>query len=278
VCVKDLGTGNVVLASTSDAGSAKANGRSESPSLSADGTRLAFHSYATNLDPADPDGWNDVFVKDLGTGGITLASTSDVGRKSPTHSRWPSLSADGTSVAFVSGATNFDPGDTRVEYGDVYVKDLSTTVTEFGNCSNGERGAVRIGPGTGLSAFGTYPSRPLDCPSFLPGAAPSDYPDLTPILIGGPSSFAISWGSGGFSVGLAKAKSSPPGEPTLRLVLVITQGGGRYAPTDPSQKTKIQSTVAFSPADSYDCSSDSDAITSLDLSLSDGDNLIVQRS
>lgn len=34
---------------------------------------------ATNLDPADTDVDADVYVKDLATGNITLASTSDAG-------------------------------------------------------------------------------------------------------------------------------------------------------------------------------------------------------
>jgi hypothetical protein len=97
-------------------------------------------------------------------------------------------------------------------------------------------------------------------------------------LIGGTSSFAISWGSGDFSVGLAKAKASPPGEATIRLNLVISQGGGKYAPTNASEKTKLAGKVAFSAADPYNCADDSDPISSLNLSLPTGASLIASRT
>lgn len=42
--------GTIILASTSDA-NVKGNDASEYPALSADGTRVAFDSLATNLDP-----------------------------------------------------------------------------------------------------------------------------------------------------------------------------------------------------------------------------------
>lgn len=124
VFVKDLSTGDITLASTSDTG-VKSNFFSFSASLSADGTRVAFWSNATNLDPADTDQDADVYVKDLSTGDLTLASTSDTGAKGNDPSFDVSLSADGTKVAFISGATNLDPADTD-SIGDVYVKDLST--------------------------------------------------------------------------------------------------------------------------------------------------------
>ena len=81
-------------------------------SLSADGTKVAFQSIATNLDPADTDADYDVYVKDLTTGDLTLASTSDAGVKGNSSSFAASLSAVGTKVAFLSVATNLDPADT----------------------------------------------------------------------------------------------------------------------------------------------------------------------
>jgi uncharacterized repeat protein (TIGR01451 family) len=119
--VKDLTTGDIVLASTSDTGT-NGNGESSAPSLSADGARVVFQSSATNLDPADTDSIADVYVKDLTTGDIVLASTSDTGTKGNSISLGASLSADGTGVSFYSYATNLDPADTDSP-ADVYVKD-----------------------------------------------------------------------------------------------------------------------------------------------------------
>src|SRR5919109_4368132 len=133
VYVKDLATGNIILASTSDTGT---KGSGVEPSLSADGTVVAFRSSATNLDPGDTDFIADVYVKDLATGDITLASTSDAGTKGNSHSYKPSLSADGTRVAFWSFATNLDPGDTDGP-ADVYVKDLVTGEITLVSTSDG---------------------------------------------------------------------------------------------------------------------------------------------
>jgi Tol biopolymer transport system component len=127
VYVKDLSTGDVILASTSDTGR-KGNedsSRFDPPSLSTDGTRVAFSSLATNLDPSDPDIIEDVYVKDLTTGDISLASTSDDGRKGADDSFDPDLSGDGARVAFWSTARNLDPLDPD-GFADVYVKDLAT--------------------------------------------------------------------------------------------------------------------------------------------------------
>ena len=86
VYVKNLLTGEIVLASTSSTGE-PANFGASGPNLSADGTRVAFMSAATNFDPRDTDvSVNDIYVKDLVTGEVILASTSDSGIKSNDHS------------------------------------------------------------------------------------------------------------------------------------------------------------------------------------------------
>jgi hypothetical protein len=124
VFVKDISTGVVTVASTSDSG-IKGNDLSRFPSMSTDASTVAFQSFATNLDPADVDSSDDVFVKDLSTGDIVLASTSDTGAKGNNASFQPALDGDGDRVAFTSQATNFDPADTDILY-DIYRKDLST--------------------------------------------------------------------------------------------------------------------------------------------------------
>jgi Tol biopolymer transport system component len=124
IYVKDLRTGEVILASTSDTGT-KATDSSFAPTLSPDGTKVAFHSGAANLDPSDTDTTEDVYVKNLLTGNIMLASTSDQGLKGNGSSLNPSLSADGLIVAFQSASSNLDPGDLDFDF-DVYVKDLTT--------------------------------------------------------------------------------------------------------------------------------------------------------
>src|SRR5207245_814573 len=119
-----LTTGDIALASTSDTGE-KGDGDSSAPFLSADGTKVAFRSTATNLDPVDTDTLLDIYVKDLITGDITLASTSDTGVKANADSSDQVFSADGNRIAFRSYATNLDPADPDA-ISDVFVKDLAT--------------------------------------------------------------------------------------------------------------------------------------------------------
>lgn len=124
VYVRDLRTDELTLASTSSAGVKADNGASQ-PALSADGTTVAFQSRATNLDPADADPGFDIYVKDLGSGILTLGSAPVGGGTANGESQFPVLSADGTVLAFSSSATNLGPAD-RSSHGDIYVRDLDT--------------------------------------------------------------------------------------------------------------------------------------------------------
>lgn len=119
IYVKNLNTGDIQLVSTSDSG-VKGNGSSQGAALSNDGRRVAFSSTSTNLDPADTDGTSDLYVKDLVTGDIALASTTAEGLKGNQSSHSAALTGQGRRVAFQSSATNLDPADTSV-LGDVYV-------------------------------------------------------------------------------------------------------------------------------------------------------------
>ena len=123
VFVKDLSTGVVQLASQT-AGGIKADAISERPSISADGHKVAFVSAADNLDPDDPDGYPDVYVKDLQTGDLTLVSRGADGAKADTGAVAGTLSADGSTVAFSSSATNLVAG--AVAGSHVYVKSLDS--------------------------------------------------------------------------------------------------------------------------------------------------------
>jgi Tol biopolymer transport system component len=155
VYVKDLATGDVTLASTSTSG-AKANSISFFGSLSADGTKVAFDSEATNLDAADTDSILDIYVKDLVTGDLTLASTSTSGAKGDASSVDPFLSADGTKVTFASQAHNLDPAATgsTFEY-DIYVKDLVTGELTLASTSNAGVKGNNSSEEPSLSADGT---------------------------------------------------------------------------------------------------------------------------
>jgi Tol biopolymer transport system component len=117
-------TPSVTRVSTSATG-AQADDQSYQPVLSADGTKVAFESYADNLVPGDTNGAPDIFVKDLTTGAITLVSTNASGVQGDSWSYQPVFSPDGTKLAFSSASDNLVPGDTNQAW-DVFVKDLTT--------------------------------------------------------------------------------------------------------------------------------------------------------
>ena len=150
VFVKDLATGAVVLVSTGANG--PGNDASDAPSLSADGTRVAFTSYASNLVVGDANDRSDVFVRTLATGALLLVSTGASGQGNDL-SDTPSLSADGAKVAFTSFASNLVVGDAN-DRGDVFVKDLVTgAVTLVSTGASGQGNDVSDTPS--ISADGT---------------------------------------------------------------------------------------------------------------------------
>jgi hypothetical protein len=124
VFVKDLQTGAVIRAST-DASGTEANAESGSASLSGDGQSVAFVSSANNLVPDDTNDAADVFVKNIATGAIALASSDASGNEGNLESERPSLSADGRYIAFSSGATNLVPEPLAGRW-EVFVKDVQT--------------------------------------------------------------------------------------------------------------------------------------------------------
>jgi len=67
VFVRDLQTGTMTRASLVSDGS-QSNSDSRSASISGDGRFVAFHSFATNLVPADSNNESDIFVHDQQTG------------------------------------------------------------------------------------------------------------------------------------------------------------------------------------------------------------------
>lgn len=125
--VKDLRTGAVTLVSRAQDGG-DANGSSFSAALSADGTKIAFLSQASNLVTGDTNGWGDIFVKDLTTGKTTLVSQAVDGSPGNGPSSNPAISGDGTKIVFSSSADDLVPGDGNGGE-DIFVRDLNTGKT-----------------------------------------------------------------------------------------------------------------------------------------------------
>lgn len=89
------------------------NGISYRSSISADGRRVAFQSYADNLVNDDTLDFPDIFVHDRQTGTNERVSVSSVGEQGNEGSLYPSISANGLSVTFQSFADNLVSDDTN---------------------------------------------------------------------------------------------------------------------------------------------------------------------
>jgi Tol biopolymer transport system component len=118
VFLYDRTAGTVTLVSHAAAGlSTAANGVSDQPAISADGSRVAYLSTASDLVSGQVEGGafgsQDVFLWDRATGATALASHTAA--SAVTTADQPSngplgLSADGSWLAFASGGTNLVTG------------------------------------------------------------------------------------------------------------------------------------------------------------------------
>jgi Tol biopolymer transport system component len=114
VFVRHLGTLTTSRASLSTSGG-QLKALSHNPAISGDGSYVAFASYAV-VDPADTDGWQDVFVCHRPTGECELVSRTTSGATTQDNaSALPVISADGGTIAFTSWATDMGATDDNDE-------------------------------------------------------------------------------------------------------------------------------------------------------------------
>jgi len=128
IFVHDRQTGLTQRVSVDSADGA-GNGGSGSPSISADGRYVVFHSYASNLVTGDTNSTYDVFVRDLQTGLTERVSISSTGAEADDSCYDAGISADGRYVAFQSYASNLVTGDTN-GHADIFVHDRQTGLTQ----------------------------------------------------------------------------------------------------------------------------------------------------
>lgn len=106
VVVRELAASTSTVESVGPAGQA-GFGNSSEPSLSGDGSRVAFTSEADDLVPIGDDlFFDDVFVRDRAAGETLLVSAGVDVPLADSPSGEPSISTDGRTVAFSSFATN----------------------------------------------------------------------------------------------------------------------------------------------------------------------------
>lgn len=79
------------------------------PATSSDGRFIAFSSAADDLIASDVEAQEDVFLRDV-AGGATVRVSESAGHGGDASSTDPSVSGDGSSVAFLTGAGNLSGG------------------------------------------------------------------------------------------------------------------------------------------------------------------------
>jgi Tol biopolymer transport system component len=106
-----------------DAAGRQVAGDSGLASISGDGRYVGYHSFAGTLVPDDTNRARDAFRHDRVTGAVVRISVTDDGRDALGTSGAPSLSGDGSRVAFDSLAANLGPNDTN-RTDDIFVREL----------------------------------------------------------------------------------------------------------------------------------------------------------
>jgi TolB protein len=98
------------ISPTADGGSPDA--ACDSPSISRDGTKIAFVSRARNLVSPSTNGCRQIFLRDRVEKKTVLVSCSSQGEQGDLDSEQPVISPNGQYVAFTSRATKLVPGGT----------------------------------------------------------------------------------------------------------------------------------------------------------------------
>ncbi len=145
------------------------NGNSLAPSISADGSCIAFYSLANNLtSSADTNGVADILCRDMAASHIELVSRNSGGTVGDGPSGAPSISADGNCVAFESTATNLVPGDTN-GIQDVFVRNRAlATIERVSIDTSGVQGNARSA-WPSISGDGRYVAFESDADNLVVG-------------------------------------------------------------------------------------------------------------
>ena len=125
-----------------DDGGVEGNDASMAASISDDGQRIVFFSFADNLVADDQNGADDLFLRDVSSGTTVRLSENAEGVEADGGHGFPAISRDGRRVVFLSTATNYVIDDTN-DNPDMFVRDLdSGTITRVSVNSTGAQGSI----------------------------------------------------------------------------------------------------------------------------------------
>jgi Tol biopolymer transport system component len=170
VFVHDLQTGETTRESLNSDNAENPSDGSWEASISGDGRYVVFTSGSNSLVPGDTNYSNDVFVRDRQTYTTIMVSVASDNTQGNDKSEWPSISADGRYVAFVSRADNLiGAGNDTNDDADIFIHDLQThTTTRVSVANNGAEGS---GESTwfSISPDGRYVAFASWSPNLVPG-------------------------------------------------------------------------------------------------------------
>lgn len=152
------------------------NGLSTLPSISADGSAVAFQSAASNLVTGDSNNQRDVFVRDRRAGTTTRVSVRGCAPRTKLciqgdrASVGGAISAGGRYIAFESDATNLVSSDTNNKR-DVFVRDLQTSTTTRVSLNAAGVQGNKESSGPSISADGRFVAFLSVATNLVPGGA-----------------------------------------------------------------------------------------------------------
>lgn len=148
------------------------NGGSALPSISADGTMVAFETIASDLFANDNNGLIDIVLRQADGSFKNVSVTSD-GVQADGHSFFASLSSSGDHIAFLSQATNLSSLD-EGGFNQVFVRDEAAGCTLPISANLSTDGLTVLGMGNGysnppsISADGRFVAFRSDATNLLP--------------------------------------------------------------------------------------------------------------
>src|SRR5262249_62372893 len=154
---RDLQTGTTIQVTKSADGLSSSDGSIYFPAISADGRFVTFSSTSTNLVSGYTIGhadsiYGDVYLVDIQTGIAKLVSVNIAGTGAANADVTnPSVSNDGSVVAFQSGASNLVAGD--MTNADMFVHNMLTGVTSLISSTPGSTDNATF---KGMSGDGRY--------------------------------------------------------------------------------------------------------------------------
>lgn len=149
IYLRDLVLGTTVLVSRDALGLAFG---ASGPSITDDGRWVGFTAGSDGLVPDDSNNSGDLYMRDMTTGALQLASRRWDGGV-PAFGGGGSISADGRYAVFTSESNDIVPGDAG--HYDVFRRDIQTGVVELVSQSNTGAQGVGVNELSSMNAAGT---------------------------------------------------------------------------------------------------------------------------